>query len=140
MLEWKKLSDVCAVLNGFSFKSQYYSPTGVRVIRISDVQSGFISDKDKVYYPVEKVDEFKKYNLNEGDIVMSLTGNPGRVAIIENDSLPCALNQRVACLRVKSVIGSFLFYLFNCKDFESIALANSSGGAQKNLSTTWLNT
>lgn len=139
MLEWKKLSDVCAVLNGFSFKSQYYSPTGVRVIRISDVQSGFISDKDKVYYPVEKVDEFKKYILNEGDIVMSLTGNPGRVAIIENDSLPCALNQRVACLRVKSVIGPFLFYLFNCKDFESIALANSTGGAQKNLSTTWLN-
>ncbi len=139
MVEWKKLGDVCAVLNGFSFKSQDYSPTGVRVIRISDVQSGYISDKDKVYYPVEKVDEFKKYILNEGDIVMSLTGNPGRVAIIENDSLPCALNQRVACLRVKSVIGPFLFYLFNCKDFESIALANSTGGAQKNLSTTWLN-
>lgn len=139
MVEWKKLGEVCDVLNGFSFKSQEYASTGVRVIRISDVQSGYISDKDKVYYPVEKLEEFKKYVLNEGDMVMSLTGNPGRVAIIGNDSIPCALNQRVACLRAKSVIGSYVFYLFNCKDFEAIALANSTGGAQKNLSTTWLN-
>ena len=68
---------------------------------------------------------------------MSLTGNPGRVAFIRNES--CALNQRVACLRAKTVSNSYLFYLFNCKEFESTAFANSTGGAQKNLSTTWLN-
>jgi len=139
MVEWKKLGDVCDVLNGFSFKSQDYTQDGIRVIRISDVQSGYISDKDKVFYPYEKLNEFKKYVLNEGDIVMSLTGNPGRIAVIDSCSIPCALNQRVACLRAKNVIGSYLFYLFNCKEFESIALANSTGGAQKNLSTTWLN-
>ena len=139
MLEWKKIGEVCNVLNGFSFKSHEYTPTGIRIIRISDVQSGYISDKDKVYYPVDKLDEFKRFILNDGDIVMSLTGNPGRVAFIKKDSLPCALNQRVACLRPKKVNGSYLYYLFNCSEFESIAYANSTGGAQKNLSTTWLN-
>lgn len=137
MVEWKKLGEVCDILNGFAFKSQEYVSEGIRIIRISDVQSGCISDKDKVFYPVEKVSEFERYLLHQGDLVMSLTGNPGRIAIIKDDS--CALNQRVACLRANDVSRSFLFYLFNCKEFESIAFANSTGGAQKNLSTAWLN-
>lgn len=137
MVEWKYLRDVCNVLNGFSFKSQEYVPQGIRVIRISDVQSGYISDKDKVFYPIEKLQEYKRYLLQKGDLVMSLTGNPGRVALISEES--CALNQRVACLRAKHTSNSYLYYLFNNRDFESIAFANSTGGAQKNLSTTWLN-
>ena len=137
MVEWKKLGEVCQVLNGFAFKSSEYVTEGIRIIRISDVQNGYISDKDRVYYPIEKLSEFERYLLNNGDLVMSLTGNPGRVAFIRNES--CALNQRVACLRAKTVSNSYLFYLFNCKEFESTAFANSTGGAQKNLSTTWLN-
>ena len=137
MVEWMKLGEVCQVLNGFAFKSSEYVPKGIRIIRISDVQNGYISDKDKVFYPIEKLSEFERYLLNNGDLVMSLTGNPGRVAFIRNES--CALNQRVACLRAKTVSNSYLFYLFNCKEFESTAFANSTGGAQKNLSTTWLN-
>ena len=137
MVEWKCLRDVCNVLNGYSFKSQEYVPEGIRVIRISDVQSGYISDKDKVFYPIEKLPEYKRYLLQKGDLVMSLTGNPGRVALIIEES--CALNQRVACLRAKHTSNSYLYYLFNNRDFELIAFANSTGGAQKNLSTTWLN-
>ncbi len=137
MVEWKALKEVCDVLNGFAFKSQEYVTKGIRVIRISDVQSGYISNKDKVFYPKEKLSVIKKYVLHKGDIVMSLTGNPGRVAFIGDEA--CALNQRVACLRAKNTTNSFLYYLFNNKAFESIAFANSTGGAQKNLSTTWLN-
>lgn len=53
MVEWRPLKDVCEVLNGFAFKSQEYVPEGIRIIRISDVQSGYISDRDKVFYPIE---------------------------------------------------------------------------------------
>ena len=136
MVEWKRLGEVCDVLNGFAFKSQEYVREGIRIIRISDVQSGYISNKDMVYYPYNKLSEFERYLLNEGDIVMSLTGNPGRVALVLDKK--CALNQRVACLRSKVVNIKFIYYLFNCKEFENIAFANSTGGAQKNLSTTWL--
>lgn len=138
MVEWKKLKAVCEILNGYAFKSQLYSPQGIRVIRISDVQSGYISDSNKVYYPEKLQVEFSKQLLNEGDLVMSLTGNPGRVAKIKEIDLPCALNQRVACLRAKGVKTSYLYYFFNCPGFEKIAFSNSTGGAQKNLSTTWL--
>ena len=104
MVEWKALKEVCDVLNGFAFKSQEYVTKGIRVIRISDVQSGYISNKDKVFYPKEKLSVIKKYVLHKGDIVMSLTGNPGRVAFIGDEA--CALNQRVACLRAKNTHGT----------------------------------
>ena len=74
MVEWKKLGEVCQVLNGFAFKSSEYVPKGIRIIRISDVQNGYISDKDKVFYPIENLSEFERYLLNNGDLVMSLTG------------------------------------------------------------------
>ena len=65
MVEWKKLGDVCDILNGFAFKSKEYVSTGIRIIRISDVQSGYISDKDIVFYPKEKLPE---YNLNSATL------------------------------------------------------------------------
>ena len=135
-----RLGDVCTILNGFAFQSKKYIDEGYRVIRISDVQSGYISDKDKVFYPCDLYDEFKRQELFSGDLVMSLTGNPGRVALIGSNDTPCALNQRVACLRVfhEKCLTKYLFYTFNCPKFEEIAYANSNGGGQKNLSTTWL--
>lgn len=138
MVEWKHLKDVCNILNGYSFKSTFYKAEGYRVIRISDVQSGYISNENMVFYPIELKGEYQKHILKEKDLVMSLTGNPGRVAMIKAKDLPCALNQRVACLRPLDINVSFLFYLFNNPEFEIIAFSNSTGGAQKNLSTTWL--
>lgn len=139
-VEYVRLKDVCTILNGYAFQSKNYIFEGYRVIRISDVQSGYISDKDKVFYPCELHNEFKRQELFLNDLVMSLTGNPGRVALIGPNDIPCALNQRVACLRTLSekCVTKYLFYTFNCPTFEEIAYANSNGGGQKNLSTTWL--
>jgi type I restriction enzyme S subunit len=78
--------------------------------------------------------------LKEGDILMSLTGNVGRVALLTADLLPAALNQRVACLRLKdeSIYKKFLFHYLNSSSFENSCTKESKGVAQKNLSTEWL--
>ena len=71
---------------------------------------------------------------------MSLTGNVGRVAILEKELLPAALNQRVACLRLKSnkIAKSYLFHFLNSNFFEQQCIMASNGVAQKNMSTEWL--
>ena len=71
---------------------------------------------------------------------MSLTGNVGRVAILEKELLPAALNQRVACLRLKSnkITKSYLFHFLNSNFFEQQCIMASNGVAQKNMSTEWL--
>lgn len=139
-VECKELGEVAKILNGYSFKSGKYVKEGIRVIRISDVQKGKMSDKDLKFYPSEMMNEIRNYLLNEGDLVMSLTGNAGRVAMLSNEHLPAGLNQRVACIRSKTskVLTRFLFYLFDQDKFEIEAMTNATGGGQKNLSTTWL--
>ena len=81
-----------------------------------------------------------KYMLEEGDLLMSLTGNVGRVAVLEKEFLPAALNQRVACLRLKNkkISKGFLFHVLNSDFFEQQCIQNSKGVAQKNMSTEWL--
>ena len=72
---------------------------------------------------------------------MSLTGNVGRVAILKKEMLPAALNQRVACLRLKessNVYKPYLFHLLNSDFFEKQCIFSAQGIAQKNMSTEWL--
>ena len=112
---YKKLGKVCDILNGYAFKSNKYVDEGIRVIRIANVQKGIIVDDQPAFYPLSTQSEIDKYILNEGDILMSLTGNVGRVGILQKEMLPAALNQRVACLRMSdnSLYSKFFFhYLF----------------------------
>ena len=138
---YKKLGEVCEILNGFAFKSNLYIPNGIRVIRITNVQKGYIEDKDPKFYPDETLDELRKYVLNENDLLISLTGNVGRVGIIDKSLLPAYLNQRVGCIRVKNkeeLLMPYLYFLLNSNSFENDCVLSSRGAAQKNMSTVWL--
>jgi type I restriction enzyme S subunit len=137
---YKKLGEVCDILNGFAFKSNQYVSDGIRVIRITNVQKGFIEDKDPKYYPSNTKDELKRYLLKEDDLLISLTGNVGRVGILDKNMMPAYLNQRVGCLRIKNndLYIPFLFYFLNSNGFEKDCIESSTGAAQKNMSTVWL--
>lgn len=134
-----KLGDVCNILNGYAFKSDSYVEEGIRVIRIANVQKGYIEDNNPVFYPLDSKG-LERYMLKEQDLLMSLTGNVGRVALIEREMLPAALNQRVACLRLKSdtILRKYLFHLLNSNFFEQQCMKASKGVAQKNISTEWI--
>ena len=134
-----KIKDICEILNGYAFKSENYVDSGIRVIRIANVQKGYIEDSTPAFYPLDS-SGLERYILEEGDLLMSLTGNVGRVAILEKDMLPAALNQRVACLRMKSnaISKRYLFHILNSNSFEQQCIQSSKGVAQKNMSTEWL--
>lgn len=139
------LDSMVSIISGYAFKSSKYSEGGTRIIRISNVQDGFIEDKSPAYYSEGDMRGLERYLLREGDLLMSLTGNVGRVGFLQNDLLPAALNQRVACLREKQdtpdgrhVNMRYLYEYFRSDEFQDRAEASSSGVAQKNLSTKWL--
>lgn len=140
-MEKIRLGDVCNILNGYAFKSSEYKESGIRVIRITNVQSGYIEDKEPKYYSFEKKTEIEKYMLKDNDILISLTGNVGRVGLLKREMLPAALNQRVACIRIKenkNISIDYIFNILNTKKFLKQCEINSKGIAQKNLSTEWL--
>ncbi len=138
---YKKLGEVCEILNGFAFKSSEYVSDGIRVIRITNVQKGYVEDSEPKFYPISTQNELKRYLLFENDLLISLTGNVGRVGLIEKSLLPAYLNQRVGCLRIKKeeeLTIPYLYYLLNSNRFENDCIISSRGAAQKNMSTVWL--
>ena len=135
------ISEVARVENGFAFKSEEYVDKGLRVMRIKNVQKGEVIDDDPKFIAPERRKEFADYTLKAGDILMSLTGNVGRVGRLKHEHEPAVLNQRVA--HVEAITGApclseYLFALLNTEKFEADAIAGSSGVAQANLSSKWV--
>ena len=135
------LGEVCELLNGYAFKSKKYVDGGIRVIRIANVQKGYLEDSNPCFYPASEEESIAQFLLYENDLLLSLTGNVGRVALLDKSYLPAALNQRVACLRIKDdsrLNKRYLFHCLNSMRFENECIESANGIAQKNLSTTWL--
>jgi len=135
-----RLKDACKILNGFAFKSSKYVDSGIRIIRIANVQKGYVEDEKPAFYPDSEEPLIRDYMLEENDLLLSLTGNVGRVALLDKKWLPAALNQRVACLRIKDdrIIKDYLYFALLSDKFENDCIKSSKGIAQKNMSTEWL--
>ena len=143
MNKWErvKLGEVCRIDNGYAFKSKnYVSENGVRVIRITNVQKGKIVDEDPKFYPFDKLENLERFEIFENDIMMTLTGNVGRVGRFPKEMLPAYINQRIC--RMTSIDSRldevYLFNLLNSDKFEKEAIYEANGAAQKNLSTNWI--
>lgn len=130
----KEISSVCDILSGYAFSSSTYSDSGkYKLITIKNVQdSGINLEVDNYIEDLpDNLPEFCK--LSYGDILMSLTGNVGRVGIMYSDN--CLLNQRVALIRPKySSITSYLYILFRSEQMRSLMENIATGTSQKNLS------
>lgn len=135
-----RLGDYIKITNGFAFKSSMYSESGGRVIRITNVQKGRIEDDNPKFYPKNQLSKLENYKIFKNDILMSLTGNVGRVGRFPNNLLPAYINQRVCRIKSKSkdLSDDYLFHILNSNDFENRAMNSSTGIAQMNLSTKWI--
>ena len=130
---WKraKIADLATFQNGFAFKSEDYDEKGrYVVVTIKNVQDGYF-DLDSI----ERIDflpsRMPKYcMLKKGDVIMSLTGNVGRVCIVSADS--CLLNQRVC--RIESKYPLFAYMFFKQEAVFQLLCNIAYGTAQLNLS------
>ena len=120
-----------SLLSGYAFKSSEFVDKGqYKIVTIKNVKDGDF-DGDNVSLIDEIPSKMPQHCvLEEGDILLSLTGNVGRVCLVYGDNY--LLNQRVA--KLKSDIPGFAYCLFRSKDMfdEMNNLAN--GAAQQNLS------
>ena len=132
--EFKKIFDICEIISGYPFQSSTYSKTGkYRLITIKNVQDSGI-DLNVDNYVKDLPGNLPDYCiLSPGDILMSLTGNVGRVGIMYADE--CLLNQRVALIKPKhSYLNVFLYFLFKSNRIKILMENISTGTSQKNLS------
>lgn len=89
--ETKKLGELIEVQNGYAFSSKDYSDSGHFVMRIGNVQNGYVTLSDPKFINLTGNKKLDRFALHSGDILVSLTGNVGRVGLIQDEHLPAAL-------------------------------------------------
>jgi type I restriction enzyme S subunit len=134
----KKLGDVCELVNGYAFKSNDYSSFGrYSIVTISNVQDGFLSTNEFSYIDEIPNDIQRHQILEGGDILISLTGNVGRVCRVSIDN--GLLNQRVGKAIPRSINADFLFVLLVNSNFRKLMIQSAVGGAQGNIGKDSIN-
>ena len=133
--DWEvaKIGDLCSIQSGFAFSTKDFSSQGIyKLITIKNVKDGFISiDTDnKILMLPTKLPTFCR--LKKGDILLSLTGNVGRVGMVWDTDL--LLNQRVGIIQEKEANKSFLYCLFRSEIMKTTLENLASGTSQHNLS------
>jgi type I restriction enzyme S subunit len=135
--EWevKRLGELAVLKNGFAFKSDTYTTLGnFKVITIANVQDGFMTTRDCNSIACEPKDLQSHQRLQIGDILISMTGNVGRVCRVTEKN--CLLNQRVGKLIPTTVDDDMLFILLRQPSFIKAMTGVAKGGAQPNLSVS----
>ena len=132
--EVKKLGEVTQFKSGYAFKGETLTAEGLhRLVTIKNVQDGvFIPECGSRMNEIpEKMPSFCV--LNDGDILLSLTGNVGRVCLVFDG--PFLLNQRVSKLiPIEETDGAMVYCMFRDPSMLTRLEQISNGVAQQNLS------
>ena len=108
-------------------------------MKIANVKGGNLAMEDCAYISPTVASQAGRFNLQEGDILIALTGYIGDVALVRNRDLPAVLNQRVGLfsdLDESRLNNSFLFQLLRNPDMRESIEGLGYGSAQPNISPT----
>jgi type I restriction enzyme, S subunit len=88
---------------GSSLKTEHYTSTGARVVRLQNIGRGEFLDADKAYVSLEHFGHLERHHVQSGDVVVAALGDgarpAGRACIVPNDFGPGLV--KADCFRVR---------------------------------------
>ena len=93
--------------------SNYVEHTPYRYIRGRDVKSFFLLDDENCYIPEEHFDRLRKYRLKTGDLLVSVVGTLGKVAIVTDDVGEAIFSCKSTAYRSESINPFYLCAYLN---------------------------
>jgi type I restriction enzyme S subunit len=138
----ERLDKCIRLLGGAAFKSTDFCDDGIPVIRIGNANKGELDLNDLVFLPKSFTQQYARYLLNPGDIVITLTGTVGKndygnVCFVNDQFDKWFLNQRVAKVEFadnRLLSAWYLFWAFRQPRFKAMLIRNNRGVRQANIS------
>jgi type I restriction enzyme S subunit len=100
-----RVGDHISFQSGYAFKSEWFTPDGLRLARNVNVGHGQLNWSEAARIPESRRSEFHNFDLREGDILVSLDrpiiSTGVKVARVRACDLPALLLQRVGRARFK---------------------------------------
>lgn len=143
---WKivKFENILNLFNGYAFKSaDAVESSNTQLIRMGNLyQNKLDLERKPIFYPDSYAKKYSKYVLQEGDLIISLTGTSekedyGFTVKINKTNKKLLLNQRVARIDIISadVNRDYIFYFLLSRIFLTPLFLTAKGMKQANLST-----
>jgi type I restriction enzyme, S subunit len=128
------IRDYATIQSGFAFKSGDFENSGIRLVRNINISHGYINWEQVAYISKEELNSLSRFNLSEGDILISLdrpiisTGI--KVARVSKEDIPCLLVQRVGRVSFKNndVLPEYFFQWIRSPYFEAAINPGRSNG------------
>lgn len=108
---------------GSNLKTEHYTSSGARVIRLQNIGSGHFLDADKAYISLKHFERLARHSVQDDDIVVAALGDgarpAGRACLVPVDLGPALV--KADCFRVRlpriAVYGPFLVAVMNSPQF-----------------------
>lgn len=133
------IGDYCNVKSGFAFKSSWWQESGLKVVRIGDIEQGKLSIDSCAHVSNDKQEIAKDFILKSGDLVIAMTGATiGKFSMVPKTDEVIFANQRVG----KFFLGEnpiekvpFIYCTLCNEDVITEFINRGQGSAQLNIST-----
>ena len=146
--EQSQLGELCSFQNGFAFKSKdSLGSSDTQLIRMGNLYQNVLDlERKPSFYPDSFADEYLRYRLEEGDLIISLTGTVGKedygfTVEIPKTEKALLLNQRIAKfidLDSSKIEKRYLLRVLRSRSFLDDLYATAKGTRQANLSTAMM--
>ncbi len=135
-----KLADVCSVITKGTTPTTFgyqFIEKGINFIKAESITDSGDFILDKFAQISEETHQFLKRSIIEsGDVLCSIAGTIGRIAIVDDSILPANTNQAIAILRVdyKKCLPEFVYLFLKSTAFREIMDGKVVHAVQPNLS------
>jgi type I restriction enzyme S subunit len=122
---------------GSKLKTEHYVATGVRVVRLGNIQPLRFMEADLAFISPERFQELKNHQVNPGDVLIAALGEPlGRACIAPIDIGTAIV--KADCLRYRPgnlLLSTYLVYWLNSPDCRDAIDSLSHGMGRKRINT-----
>ena len=125
------------VQGGYAFKSSEFQENGIPIIRIGDIKNNRIVTENCAKVNEKYLSICKNYIIQNGDILIAMTGaTVGKIAL-NTEKKPLLLNQRVGrFIHNTNILPKYLYYVLLSDAFYNKVQYKASGAGQPNISPT----
>ena len=104
------LSDISNTQTGYAFKSSEWKEEGHPVLTIKVIENNSVNMLEASYIENYK-EKYEKYSVNNGNIILAMTGNTiGKIGIIASDIKNILINQRVCIYKTNYTDIAYLYF------------------------------
>ena len=129
----RNISEKMQIGSGYPFKSVSYLNSGTyKIVTIKNVQDNKLELDNTDFVNSIPSDIDSSCILTLQDILISLTGNVGRICLVDKQNL--LLNQRVGKFQTDPMLKNYFYLTYRRPEFRSWLEIISTGTSQKNLS------